>query len=70
MTIKQCNKIVHLHLIVALSGRWRHNYSTKTRQVGHADEQYIYSLMSTAQSSVSTKATFNMRLELQVKAIS
>jgi hypothetical protein len=37
-----------LHLIVApqpCSG-WRHNYSTKTRQAGRANEQSMYSLMS------------------------
>jgi hypothetical protein len=37
-------KIDLLHQIVAsqLSGSWRHNYSTKTRQAGHANEQSIY----------------------------
>jgi hypothetical protein len=29
-----------------LSSDWRHNYSTKTRQVGWANEQSMYSLMS------------------------
>ncbi len=45
---KQNNKIDLLHLIVALqlSGGWRHNYSTKTRQTGHANEQSMYSLIS------------------------
>jgi hypothetical protein len=42
------NKIDLLQLIVAphLSGGWQHNYSTKTRQAGRANEQPIYSLMS------------------------
>jgi hypothetical protein len=45
---KQYNKIDILHLIVVpwLSGGWRHNYSTKTRQTGHANEQSMYCLMS------------------------
>jgi hypothetical protein len=45
---KQHNKIFVLHLIVApqLSSGWRPNYSTKTRQVSCANEQYVYSLMS------------------------
>jgi hypothetical protein len=29
-----------------LSSGWEHNYSTKTRQVGRANEQPMYSLMS------------------------
>ncbi len=45
---KNHNKIFVLHLIVApqLSSGWWHNYWTKTRQAGHADEQSEYSLMS------------------------
>jgi hypothetical protein len=37
-----------LHLIVApeLSGGWQHNHSIKIRQLGCANEQSIYSLMS------------------------
>ncbi len=37
-----------MYLIVApqLGGGRRHNYSTKTRQAGQANEQYMYSLMS------------------------
>ncbi len=31
-----------------LSGSWQNNYSTKTRQTGRANEQYMYSLMSMA----------------------
>ncbi len=44
----QYNKNFVLCLIVApqLSSGWQHNYSTKTRQAGHADEQSMYSLMS------------------------
>jgi hypothetical protein len=29
-----------------LSGGWQHNYSTKTRQAGCANEQSMYSLLS------------------------
>ncbi len=45
---KQYNKIYILHLIVApqLSSGWQHNYSTKTRQTGCANEQSMYSLTS------------------------
>jgi len=45
---KQYNEIILLHLIVApqLGGSSRHNYSTKTRQEGHANDQAMYSLMS------------------------
>ncbi len=47
---KQYNKKFVLHLIVApqLCSGWRHNYSTKTRQAGRANEQSFYSLMSMA----------------------
>jgi hypothetical protein len=45
---KQYNKKFVLHLIVApqLCSGWQHNYSTKTRQAGWANEQSMYSLMS------------------------
>jgi hypothetical protein len=45
---KQYNKKFVLHLIVApqQSSGWRHNFSTKTRQAGHASEQSMYSFMS------------------------
>jgi len=47
---KQHNKNIVLDLIVApqLSSGQQHNYSTKTRQAGHADEQsmYVYGLYS------------------------
>jgi hypothetical protein len=45
---KQYNKKFVLHLIVApqLSSGWRHNYSTKTRLAGRANEQSMYSLKS------------------------
>jgi hypothetical protein len=45
---KQHNRIFVLHLIVVpqLSSGWQHNYSTKARQAGCANEQSMYSLMS------------------------
>ncbi len=45
---KQYNKKFVLHLIVVpqLGGIRRHNYSTKTRQAGWANEQSMYYLMS------------------------
>jgi len=45
---KLYHKTFVLHLIVApqLSSGWWHNYSTKTRQTGRANEQSIYSLLS------------------------
>jgi hypothetical protein len=44
-------------MIVApqLSSGWQHNYSTKTRQVGWANEQSMYSLMSMVSNYVGTK---------------
>jgi hypothetical protein len=46
--LKLNNKIDILHLIVVpqLSGGWQHNYSTKTRQAGHTNEQLMYYLIS------------------------
>jgi hypothetical protein len=55
---KQYNQIFVLHLIVApqLSSGWRHNYSTKTKQVGLANEQSVYSPMPMEQTlSMYTK---------------
>jgi hypothetical protein len=54
---KQYNKIFVLHLIVApqQSSGWRLNYSTKTRQAGHTDEQSMYSIMSMAYIDDVTK---------------
>jgi hypothetical protein len=45
---KQQNKIfvLHLKLVPQLGGSWQHNYSTKTRQAGQANEHSMYSLMS------------------------
>jgi hypothetical protein len=45
---KQYNKKFVLHLIVGpqLCSGWRHNYSTKTREAGRANEQSMYYLMS------------------------
>jgi hypothetical protein len=52
---KQYNKRFVLRLIVApqLGGGQRHNYSTKTRQAGHANEQsysYVYDVNPTVSS--------------------
>ncbi len=48
ITYKQYNKKLVMHLIAApqLSNRSQHYYSAKTRQVGRANEQSMYSLMS------------------------
>ncbi len=48
---QQYNKKFVLHLIVVpqLSSGWQHNYLTKTRQVGHTNEQSMYFLMSMEQ---------------------
>jgi hypothetical protein len=45
---KQYNRNFVLHLIVVpqLSSGWEHNYTAKTRQAGHANEQSMYFLMS------------------------
>jgi len=44
---KQSNKFDLLHLIVVpqLGGGWQHNYSTKPRLAGSANEQSMYSFM-------------------------
>ncbi len=44
---KQQKKINLLYLIVVpqLSGGWFHNYSTKTRQASHGNEQSMYSFI-------------------------
>jgi hypothetical protein len=43
---KQYNKKLHMIVAPQLSSCWRHNFSTKTRQAGQANEQSMYSLMS------------------------
>ena len=60
---KQYNKKFVLHLIVApqLGGGRRHNYSTKTRQAGQANEQSMYSLMS-MDSAFSSLSSFPLSL--------
>jgi hypothetical protein len=47
LSSKQYTKVFLLHLIVVsqLSSGWQHHYSTKRRQVGHANEQSMYSLI-------------------------
>jgi hypothetical protein len=35
-----------LIIVPQLSGGWQHNYSTKTREAGCANEQSMYSVMS------------------------
>ncbi len=40
------NDLLHLIVIPQLSDGWEHNYSTKTSQVGLANEQYMFSLKS------------------------
>jgi len=54
---KQYNTKFVLHLIVApqLCSGWRHNYSTKTKQAGRANEQSMYSLMSMFHTADSKK---------------
>ena len=54
LNFKLCNKQYNkkiLHLIVApqLSGGRQHNYLTKTRQAGWANDQSMYSIMSMVQ---------------------
>ncbi len=38
--------VQHLIVVTKLSSGWQHNYSTKTRQTGRANQQSMYSLMS------------------------
>ena len=51
---KRYNKHFVLHLIVVpqLGGSRQHNYSTRTRQAGRANEKSVYSLMSMALSNM------------------
>jgi hypothetical protein len=58
---KEYNKKFVLHLIVApqLSRGWQHNYSTKTRQAGQANEQSMYSLMSMATTLSKVRNFYN-----------
>ncbi len=63
-----------------LSGGWGHNYSTETRQAGHANEQpilfsYVYDLFKTFYDNFSTYVTYghenvylNPRLHEQPKS--
>ncbi len=44
---------MHLIVVPKLSGGWQHICSSKTRQAGWANEQYIYSRMSIEHSNVS-----------------
>jgi hypothetical protein len=52
--LKLCSKqytekfVLRLIVVPQLSSGCKHNYSTKTRQAGWANEQYMYSLMSMA----------------------
>jgi hypothetical protein len=69
LNLKLCNKqyniIAILRLIVApqLSSGWQHNYSTKTRQVGCANEQSMYSLMSMVHSQNFIQMVISLLLE-------
>ncbi len=38
--------LLHQIVLPKLRGGWRHDYTTKTRLAGHAEEQSFYSLMS------------------------
>jgi len=46
LCIKQYNNFLHLIVAPQVSGGLQHNYSPKTRQAAHANEQSMYSLMS------------------------
>ncbi len=66
MNLKLCNKQYDLlPLIVAPqpSSGWQHNYSTKTRQVGCANEQSTYSLMSMVHSQNLIQMVISLLLE-------
>jgi hypothetical protein len=62
LNLKFCRKQYYnsnlLCQIVApqLSGGWLHNVSTKTWQVGHANEQSFYSVLSMDNTYANTKA--------------
>ncbi len=48
-----------------LGGGWLHNYSTKTRQGGHANELSMYSLMSMFDTACGVLHTFKFLAELK-----
>ncbi len=60
---KQYNKIDLLHLIVVLqlSGGWQHNFLTKTRHAGRTNEQSMYSFMSMMAQQCATLNFFGER---------
>ncbi len=58
--------VLHLIVVPQLGGSRQHNYSTKTRQTGHANEQYMYSLMSMV-SCHPKKPSHVKSLELSLK---
>jgi hypothetical protein len=65
---KQYNQTFILHLIVVpqLSSGWRHNFSTKTRQAGCANEQSVYSPMPMEQTlSMYTKLEKSLKTFFQ-----
>ncbi len=57
LNLKLCNKpynkkiVLHLIEVSQLSSGRQHNYSTKTRQAGQANEQSMHSLMSMENSN-------------------
>ncbi len=63
---KNYYKINLLHQIVVpqVSGGWQHNYSTKTRQAGYANEQSIYSKLSMTKTLAMTTG---IRLDYRLK---
>ncbi len=57
-----------MHLIAKqLSSGWQHNYSTKTRQVGRANEQSMYSLMSLVHALKITILSITTLLSITAK---
>jgi hypothetical protein len=66
LNLKLCSKhynkdfVLHLIVVPQLSSGWWHNYSTKTRQVGWANEQSMYSLMPMGRTTASwVSSTFS-----------
>jgi hypothetical protein len=66
LNLKLCSKLYNknfvLRLIVMphLSSEQQHNYSSRTRQVGHTNEQSMYSLMSMVETVIFNISVYEL----------
>jgi hypothetical protein len=63
LNVKLCSKqyntkfVLHLIVVTQLNSGWQHNYSTKTRQAGWANEQSMYYPGNTKGGSITVPLT-------------